>query len=1175
MDDDNVAGSYNYPTTILTAKQPTLAAAIIPHALDSQHKLNTAVLLWMDEYIGMLQQHTQQLKLAFEKGQKVFAAGGVADDEFGNFPQYWNCLLTSLKLEAQSNDLMVKNLKLDVVNPLRADTDDARALELIVNGQELQEIADDYALGRNQAEVQWNYKAPQIFETFELYKSHQLGLLFNTVVTWFQIDNAKLQKGLANNENSTNYLVSNYKLDGQMQQYLDVITAKDYRHEKGAGTAAVAGVTGAAGGAPSVPKHRPFHQPAPPKQARRLLSFLNLIHLGGKEKDKKLLKLKVGLIFGRKKKDKKHTGDVGAIPEDALLVTALTGGPSRLTLRKGRGHGAAAGAVAAGAGAVGAAGYAAHHGHDDDRHPERELAKQENDPFSQPELIPGRGKPLPPMLALQAPLVPGNNNLLPATPQVGGEFGDSSAFGTPVEGHEKDGLDDVEHGNGFKGQQGQNQGFQGQQGQNQGQQAQNQGFQGFQGQNQGFRSQNQGFQGQTQGFQGQQGQSQGFQGQNQGFQGQQGQNQGFNQNQPHQSQNQPLQSQQSFSENQPRSLSQKPSNPPPIPLALSKAPFEHDRATPVPEDSFLTPFTPTTAAAVAAADSSPNFVEYHELELLDESSDLDPNRLLMLKRHDINTPQHASRNPNAGLYPEARDLKFSFEHGDEGLPEPNIEHELGSPQAKRGLKAAPPPPPSRKVVHHEGQAGQRGSLSGRDDRPGQDRRFSQDRVSQDRVPSQDRVSSQDRVPSFGQGTERASQPPQIHVGPEVGSTEIPGLDHKNLPLDPPGYDGDALAPFHDAKDPLAFAQSSLGPSTGVLGAAAAGTAALGAATIGVMGQDAKTLTETTEASLAPGSDPFSAPPLALLAPSLDPVGPDSSRSMASKPRVALEMFHGLPATRNLVIPTQLTAQDTGVSLMLKADTFKHFEHGYSLTTGLNALVAEVVNASFHDGQLLRAKIVGEVAFNYRLGANEDMPPRQPLAIDVVPAHKFDKVILNNELMVPTSGTGYELLAANITSKTLGGLKYLIRNTAEALVPLTISQIWKYEAHQALLIIVVRPDPLVTEKIVVENLVITVALNNDVEVLGAKLSPHGSFNKDKNRLTWRYTSPLALGGSGAAEEKLMARFMTSGVASEHELGVQIKFQIHEPPGKNVTVLAGGNEVPVVRNLISGNYSGHAV
>lgn len=266
------------------------------------------------------------------------------------------------------------------------------------------------------------------------------------------------------------------------------------------------------------------------------------------------------------------------------------------------------------------------------------------------------------------------------------------------------------------------------------------------------------------------------------------------------------------------------------------------------------------------------------------------------------------------------------------------------------------------------------------------------------------------------------------------------------------------------------------------------------------------------------------------------------------------IFHNLPVASHSgrdSVMAPLASQDTGHSL-LKND-FKH--ENLAATLGLSSSIAEVINASFKDGQLIKSQVVGEVAFNYN-GNTSD-----PLVVTI--PNSFDKVLVNKTFIEDLGQGKYKINPAFITSKTLGGLKYLLKPTQ---VPVIIQQIWKFEPHQSSLMVSIRS----TTPLVLENFVVSVALNHDIEATSASSKPQGAFNKEKNRITWRYPLSLTLNG----EERLIARFMTNGLGSEHESGVQIKFQVKDPQVKYCSIYnENGEEIPTFRNLVSGSYSGH--
>ncbi|KAI5959397.1 SYP1 [Candida pseudojiufengensis] len=279
-------------------------------------------------------------------------------------------------------------------------------------------------------------------------------------------------------------------------------------------------------------------------------------------------------------------------------------------------------------------------------------------------------------------------------------------------------------------------------------------------------------------------------------------------------------------------------------------------------------------------------------------------------------------------------------------------------------------------------------------------------------------------------------------------------------------------------------------------------------------------------------------------------------------------------SRNSFINNQnfkpLVNQDTGS--LLKND-FKHFNlNDDSSNLGLNTSIAEIINANFKDGQLISSQLLGEVAFNY----NGNLKNQSPIQINI--PYKFDKLIVNKQFFTELGNNQYSIDPLSISKKTLGGLKYLIKNLQ---VPILIQQIWKFEPHQSSLMISLRSNLPID--IILENLIVSVALDSNVEATSASSKPQGSFNKDKNRITWRYNNLIKLKSNGANEEKLIARFMTNGIGKECESGVQLKFAISNANDVlnsckiylNDDESAGGNneEIPSFRNLISGQYSSH--
>lgn len=318
---------------------------------------------------------------------------------------------------------------------------------------------------------------------------------------------------------------------------------------------------------------------------------------------------------------------------------------------------------------------------------------------------------------------------------------------------------------------------------------------------------------------------------------------------------------------------------------------------------------------------------------------------------------------------------------------------------------------------------------------------------------------------------------------------------------------------------------------------------------------------TTTHDFQPTNDSSQAPPSIL----------DSSRNRRD---VKSHYFHNLPQAREsfAAAPRSLVSQDTGSSIMkhLNGSGGELFRHsGESNQIGLNASIAEVVNASFKDDVVVRKQLIGEIAFNYHPDPNHNENPDQLQSLQITIPAAFDKVLLNNHYVSRVSGYDeqYFIDAEKIRSRTLGGLKYLKSLHA---VPVLIHQAWKFEPHQASVLINLKLNPQYASSVVLNDVVVSCALSADLISTSASSKPSGTFNKDLNRITWRYSKPLVL--SSDKGESLAARFMTNGEGKEHESGIQLKFSLSDPP-KATEVFLNGVSVPSVRSLVSGSYSGH--
>lgn len=280
---------------------------------------------------------------------------------------------------------------------------------------------------------------------------------------------------------------------------------------------------------------------------------------------------------------------------------------------------------------------------------------------------------------------------------------------------------------------------------------------------------------------------------------------------------------------------------------------------------------------------------------------------------------------------------------------------------------------------------------------------------------------------------------------------------------------------------------------------------------------------------------------------------------------------------------QLNPQLTGSSLALNNPGL--FQHAALTQPGLNASIAEVINAKFKDGEQISSQLVGEIAFNY-LSDGFDIPTRANLKIHG--AENFDKVIPNNQFLKQIDHNEFEITPTSILSRTLGGLKYLIKNTT---APIVVHPVWRFEPHQSSVMLTIKLSPNFAEQlqpgqtVEINELSVSVAITGALAT-GALSKPQGTFNKEKGRISWRFKDPIQL--SSTSEEKLVARFLTSSEAKESDHGVVLKFSINnENGGKLITSnveLESQNftdddpfaqetwtPVPSTKTLVAGSYS----
>ncbi|KAG7718477.1 hypothetical protein KL929_003077 [Ogataea haglerorum] len=307
-------------------------------------------------------------------------------------------------------------------------------------------------------------------------------------------------------------------------------------------------------------------------------------------------------------------------------------------------------------------------------------------------------------------------------------------------------------------------------------------------------------------------------------------------------------------------------------------------------------------------------------------------------------------------------------------------------------------------------------------------------------------------------------------------------------------------------------------------------------------------------------------------------------------------------------PAPIAATATGSTMLSRTNTGTgglssgQIHHPNLTQPGLNASIVEIYNASFKDGQVTGSNVIGEIAFSYLLDKSvQKIPSKVELQVSssgALPSFITNPMFIQQDQQQPNHFTIVD--PSQIHLRTVGGLKYMLNGSKP---PIVVHPIWKHEQSQSTVIISVKPAdellPLLESgSIELANLMVSVSITG-AQAASAASKPSGSFNREKNRVTWNLTSTPFVFSASHQEERLIARFMTNGVAKEADAGIQLRFTINSEAGADlvsrlntdigIKALADTAEDPfsstehiqedwspvtTLQTVIAGSYSGHA-
>lgn len=281
--------------------------------------------------------------------------------------------------------------------------------------------------------------------------------------------------------------------------------------------------------------------------------------------------------------------------------------------------------------------------------------------------------------------------------------------------------------------------------------------------------------------------------------------------------------------------------------------------------------------------------------------------------------------------------------------------------------------------------------------------------------------------------------------------------------------------------------------------------------------------------------------------------------------------------------------------------------------GLNASLVETVSATFSQGQVSKAVVIGELALQHNASASISPATAEDIRLENFPV--LEKVAPNPTFISQRSTVSGEY-SVNLSqlSRPSVAFKYQVHldeaNLA-AHAPITLTPSWKIEPSQASVILSYTFNPAFVSpaqrSVSLKNVMIFINIEH-AKALSCLSKPTGIFSREKSVIYWKL-GDITLDGYAEAPHKLLARFSTEGEAKPGSVEVRWEIDSGHADGlgsglglsilgaaatassagadggsdpfadesaaeKSSTVGAGNvKAVPVTRRIISGKYTAH--
>ena len=239
-------------------------------------------------------------------------------------------------------------------------------------------------------------------------------------------------------------------------------------------------------------------------------------------------------------------------------------------------------------------------------------------------------------------------------------------------------------------------------------------------------------------------------------------------------------------------------------------------------------------------------------------------------------------------------------------------------------------------------------------------------------------------------------------------------------------------------------------------------------------------------------------------------------------------------------------------------------HPHMSQPGLNASTVETVSATFTQGEVTKAVVVGELALQYNASEGASPSSIENMRLENFPV--LEKVAPNPTFITqkPSASGEYSVSLSQISRPTVA-FKYQVHldeTNLAAHAPMSLTPTWRIEPAQASIILTYLFNPAfvspATRSVSLKNVTVAVAVEN-AKALSCQSKPAGIFAKDKSLIYWKL-GDITLDGYAEAPQKLLARFTTDGEAKAGS--VEVKWEIN---GESASRLGSGLGVGTMSSI----------